>query len=590
MEEAYKTIQRLEMLRLQMDNERTSFKSHWRDLNDYILPRRGRFFVSDTNRGDRRSNKIIDTTATLAVRTLRSGMMAGVTSPARPWFRLSTPTPGMEENDDVRSWLDSVSSLMTTVFLRSNLYNVLPIIYGDMGTFGTACMLMEEDEQNILRFYPFPIGSYSIANNEKLQVDTFFREFQLTARQVVEKFGRDPQDPTKINWDNLSVTVKSYWDRGLKEEWVDIVHAILPNPNYDPNKSESKFKKYLSVYYEQGKQSSGTNRAQLGFGSLATNYKGEKIKYLRERGYDYFPILAPRWEITGEDVYGTDCPGMTALGDIKQLQLGERRSMQAIEKMVNPPMIGPVSLKTSKVSLLPGDVTYTDEREGVRGFRPAHEIRFDVNALEQKQGQTRQRVSRAFFEDLFLMLANSDRRQITAREIEERHEEKLLALGPVLEQLNQDLLDPLIDNTFMILLSRGLIPPAPEALQGADLKVEYISIMAQAQKLSSIGAIERFTNFTSNLAGADPSVLDKIDFDNLVDTYGDITSVPSGIIRSKEDVEAMRAQRAQAQAAQQQQQMMAQGADMAKALGETKIDEGSALGELVDRSGVGELI
>lgn len=572
-----------------MENERDSFRPHWRDLNDYILPRRGRFFVTDNNRGDRRTNKIIDSTATLAMRTLRSGMMAGVTSPARPWFRLTTPDPRLAEEGAVKDWLSIVSTRMNTVFLRSNLYNVLPIMYGDMGTFGTAAMIMEEDDKDVLRFYPFPIGSYSIANNEKLQVDTFYREFQMTARQIVDKFGRDKTNPGKINWDNISVTAKSYYDRGLKEEWVDIVHAILPNPNYDPNKAGAKFKKYMSVYYEQGKQSSGTNRAQLGFGALATNYKGDNIKFLRESGYDYFPVLAPRWEVTGEDVYGTDCPGMTVLGDVKQLQLGERRSMQAIEKMVNPPMIGPTSLKTSKVSLLPGDVTYTDEREGVRGFRPAHEIRFDINSLEQKQAQIRQRISRGCFEDLFLMLANSDRRQITAREIEERHEEKLLALGPVLEQLNQDLLDPLINNTFDIMVNRGLVPDPPESLQGLDLKVEYISIMAQAQKLSGLGGIERFAGFAGNIASFNPSALDKIDADQMLDVYADIISLPPGILRPDEDVAEMRDAQARAQAQAQQAEQAMQGVQAAKDLSQTDVGEGSALDELIAQADVGGL-
>lgn len=573
-----------------MENERSSFKSHWRDLNDYILPRRGRFFVSDTNRGERRSNKIIDTTATLATRTLRSGMMAGVTSPARPWFRLTTPDPALGEEGEVKDWLDIVSSRMNTIFLRSNLYNVLPIMYGDMGTFGTACMIMEEDDKEVLRFYPFPVGSYVIANNDKLQVDTFFREFQMTARQIVDKFARNPANPKEVNWDKVSMTVKSYYDQGLKEEWIDVIHAVLPNPNYNPNSPLSKHKRFLSVYYEQGKSGAGSKHTRHGFGAVATNYKGEDIKFLREKGYDYFPILAPRWEITGEDVYGTDCPGMTALGDIKQLQVAERRSLQAIEKMVNPPMIGPTSLKTHKVSLLPGDVTYTDEREGTKGFRPAHEIRFDINALEMKQQQVRQRISRAYFEDLFLMLANSDRRQITAREIEERHEEKLLALGPVLEQLNQDLLDPLIDNTFQVMVTRNLVPEPPESLQGADLKVEYISIMAQAQKLSALGGIERFTGFASQVAAANPEVLDKIDTDQLIDVYSDITSIPPGIVRSDDSVEKIRQQRAQAQQAQAQQEAMMQQAAMAKDLSETKLEEGNALDELVNQSSAGELI
>lgn len=578
-----------EKLRTQLENERTSFKPHWRDLNDHIMPRRARFFITDTNRGERRTQKIIDSTATLAVRTLRSGMMAGVTSPARPWFRLSPPSQNQEKEPGVKAWLDEVSKRMSTIFLKSNLYNVLPIVYGDMGVFSTAAMLMEEDEENIITFYPMPIGSYAIANNKKLQVDTFYREFQLTARQIVDKFARDPKDPTKVDWSIVSTSVKNYMETGLPETWLDVVHFVKPNEEWDPNKLGARYKKYISVYYERSKSvGDGSDSSSGGFGASAFSNKEENERFLRVSGYDYFPVLAPRWEVTGEDVYGNDCPGMTALGDIRQLQVGERRGMQAIEKMVNPPMVGPIALKNQKVSILPGDITYTDDREGQRGFRAAHEVRFDINALEAKQAQVRQRISRAFFEDLFLMLAQSDRRQITAREIDERHEEKLLALGPVLERLNQDLLDPLIDNAFAIMVKRGLVPDPPESMQGMDLKVEYISIMAQAQKLSSLAGIERFTGFMGQVAQFDPAVLDNIDTDKLADIYGDITSIPPGILREQADVDEMREQRAQAQAQQAQTEQASMQADTANKLAETEVGDESALDQLLAASQAGQ--
>ena len=569
----YQRRQTFNQLRTQLDNERSTFKSHWRDLNDYILPRRARFFVSDANKGDRRNLKIIDSTATLAARTLRSGMMGGITSPARPWFRLTIPDAKLAENNEVKLWLHNVTQRMTTIFLRSNLYNVLPIIYGDLGVFGTGAMIMEEDFNNVLRFYPFPIGSYMVANDEKLMVNVFMREFRMTVRQVVNRFGRDPQNPKNIKWDNISSHARSLWNTGNPEAWMDIVHVITPNEKYDPNRLESKYKKYISVYYEQG--FAGNN--QTGMHNLGV----DETKFLSEKGYDFFPVLCPRWEVTGEDVYGTDCPGMTALGDIKQLQSVEKRSLLGIEKMVNPPLIGPTAMRNSKVSVLPGDVTYVDVREGLQGFRSVYDVRFDVQKTEGKQDQTRQRISRVFYEDLFLMLANSDRRQITAREIEERHEEKLLALGPVLEQLNQDLLDPLIDNSFKIMADQGLIPPAPDQIRGSELKVEYISIMAQAQKIVGIGGIDRFVNFAGQIAASAPTVLDKIDGDQLLDIYADLTSIPPGIVRSDEAVAQIRQQRADAQAKEQQQIQQAQNVENAKKLSETKTSGGQSALELI---------
>lgn len=577
--DVYERRRRYEILRSQMYDERSSFIGHWTDLGNYILPRRPRFTISDRNRGDRRNQKIIDSTATLAARTLRSGMMSGVTSPARPWFRLTTNDQKLAESGDVKIWLNEVTELMRTVFLRSNVYNTLPIVYGDLGVFGTAAMLIEEDfTGDIIRTYAFPVGSYMLGNDDKLQVRVFMRDFMMTVRQIVEKFGRQPDG--KIDWTNISDTVKQAWEENKPESWVSVTHVIAGNDEYQIGSPVNKRKRYRSCYYERGIVDSSDQYT----GSVAE-------KFLSESGYDYFPVLAPRWEIVGEDVYGVDCPGMSSLGDVKQLQLGEKRIMQAIEKMVNPPMVGPTSLKKSAPSILPSDITYVDERDGVKGFRPAHEVNPRIAELEEKQEQVRFRIRRAFFEDLFLMLASTDRRQITAREVQERHEEKLLALGPVLEQLNQDLLDPLIDITFDIMVSKGLIPEPPETIQGDNLKVEYISVMAQAQKLSDVAGLERFGMMVGDMVKAtgDPTVIDKIDMDQFVDVYSDRLGVPPDVVRSDEAVADLRAQRANAQKQQAAIENARQVTGAVKDLAETDLEKDSALSRVIEQGQAGKL-
>lgn len=555
--------QRYQTLWGQLETERSSFISHWRDLNDYILPRRGRFTLSEGNRGDRRSKNVIDSTATFAARTLSSGMMSGVTSPARPWFRLTTPDPELAEFAAVKDWLHTVTLRMQTVLLRSNTYNALPILYQDMGVFGTGAMLVEEDEEDFIRCRTFPVGSYVIANDSKGRARVFMRQFRMTVRQIVEQFGGG--DPSKPDWTNISTQVRAHWERKDFELWVDVTHVIAPNPDRDRTKLASKYKAFTNCYYETG---------------------GAGEKLLEETGFDEFPVLAPRWSVSGDDVYGTDCPGMTALGDIRQLQFGEKKRMKAIDKILDPPLIGPAGLANVKVSLLPADITYWNERAGgTEGLRPIHEVRPDVHHLLGSQEDCRARIRRAFFEDLFLMLAYTDgsrgAQPVTAREIEERHEEKFLALGPVLEQLNQELLNPLIDRIFAIMVRRGLIPEAPEELQGASLKVEYISIMAQAQKRIGLAAINEFAGFVGSVAQMDPSVLDKLDRDQMIDEYGKMTGVPPRIIVSDEDVLAIREARADAQQAEARAAQVASMAKSAKDLASAPTDGKTALTDVL---------
>lgn len=578
MESYLKKKTRYDILKAQLDLDYYTFLPQFRDLNDYILPTRGRFFISDNNRGDRRNHKIHDPTAYLAARTLASGMMAGITSPARPWFKLSVPDPDLTEFGPVKDWLHAVSLRMTSMFLKTNLYQVLPDVYQDLGVFGTAAFLMEDDLQDVSRYYSLPIGTYRLGKDDRGKISVFFREFRMTVRQLVEKFGNKDPKTGKADWSNFSTQVKSFWDRAEYETWIDVTHVIEPNQSYDPRKPlDPKSRKFSSCYYERGTSGQSTGS------SNSVDYD----RFLRESGYDYFPILAPRWQITGNDVYGTNCPGMVSIGDVKQLQHGEKRSLQAIDKMVNPPMKAPASMKNGKSSILPGDVTYVDERDGA--FTPAHEVRMSIQELEGKQSQVRDRIRRTFFEDLFLMLANDNRSNITATEIMERKEEKLLAIGPVLEQLNQDVLDPLIDNKFYLMNQAGLIPEAPEELQGADLKVEYISVMAQAQKMIGISGIERLANFAGAIMDRNPDSAIKVDFDQMIDEYAEALGVSPRIIRSDETVEEMRAAQARAQQAQAQAENLAKTAGAAKNLSQAETQDGNALDLLLERAKAGEL-
>lgn len=552
--------QRYELLRKGLKNERSSFESHWRDLADNICPRRARFTSSDTNRGDKRNQKIIDTTPVYAARTLSAGMMSGITSPARPWFRLTTPDPQLAEFGPVKQWLDDVREIISSRFLRSNLYNVLPTLYNDVGVFATGSMLVAEDDEAGIRCTPFPIGEYCLANDHKLRVRTFLREFRMTVRQMVQRFGLQPNG--QIDWTRLSPSVKNAWERGEYEQWREVVHLIQENPDADATRLHAKFKPFLDCYYEPGNEHQG---------------------FLSESGYDEFPLLAARWELTAGDVYGTNCPGMTALGDIKQLQFNAKAGMQILDKINRPPMVASEGMKGQKLSILPGDVSWVDESSDKK-FRPAIDVsQFRFDQHENMQAQVRARIDRAFFVDLFLLMAQTDRRQITATEIMERKEEKLLALGPMLEQMNQDVLDPLIDRTFAILERRGEIPQAPPELEGQTLKVDYVSVMAQAQKALGRSGMEAFVSFATAVTLSQPTdpTWDKVDRDQLLDEYAEMTGVPTRVVVPDEQVAEVRKARAQAAQAQQHAQMLEQAAGAAKTLSQADTSGKNALTDVL---------
>jgi len=524
------------------------YDAHWRDIADFLMPRRSRFQTSDRNRGDRRFQNIIDSTGSYAVRTLESGMHAGLTSPARPWMKLMTPDPELAEFGPVKNWLHVVTQRMLTMFAQSNIYNSLPLIYGDMGLFGTGAISILPDEEDLFRTYTYPIGSYAIETSKRGIVDTFYHEHEMTVRQCVKEYGVRP-GYRDIDWSRFSTRVKDLWDRGDYEEAVTVGWFVSPNDDRMPNAIDAVKRMPFTSYHFEVETDVSAGRLD------GPDYRANK--FLRESGYNSFPVLCPRWRTTGNDSWGTEWPAAQALGDVRQLQIMERKGGMLLTKVVDPPLMGPSSLRTQKTSLVGGDITYVDVREGQQGLAPIHEVRLEgLQHLTQKEEQVRYLIRRAFYEDLFLMMAQSDMGQpITAREVEERSSEKMLVLGPVVERTNDDLLDPCVDRVYELMDAAGMIPEPPQEVQGKILKVEYTSILAQAQKLVGVVGQDRFLASITPVIQLYPEARHKVKPFVIINTYADTLGVDPRQIASDDEAEqAAEAERqAQAQAAQAEQ-------------------------------------
>ena len=535
-----------------LNNERQQgWESHWKELAENFAPRKSRFIYDRANNGSKLNQNIINSAPLRALRTQSSGMMAGLTSPSKPWFRLTTPDPEMMEYAPVREWLYSVENRMREMFAKTNLYNALPTLYQELGAFGTGCMAALESDKTVMRFEVMTAGSYYLANNEENEVDTMYRDRRMTVRQLVQKFGLE----------NCSERVKSMYKTKNYEQWIDVVHCIEPNLDRKMGMRDNKNMPFSSNWYEKGSQFEGVDG------------------FLLKSGFEEFPIMAPRWETTNEDVYG-ESPGMMALGDAKELQFEMKRKAKAIDKHVDPPMLADVSMKGKRASLIAGDITYVDPTKnasGFAGFQPAYAIKPELQALMLSIEALEDSIDEAFYVNLFLMLSMSDRRDMTATEVAERHEEKLLMLGPVMERLNSELLNKIIDRGFAIMSRRGMLPPPPDELIDVDLKVEYISILAQSMRMVGLSSIDRMVAFVGNNAQFDPQALDKVDFDQAADEYGSALGVPPGVLRSDDDVAAMREQRAQQQQAEQARVHAQESAETAKTLSETGSEDNNAL-------------
>ena len=541
-----------------MKAERQYYEAQWRELSEYILPEHGRFL--EKSEGDKKGkvgNKILNNHAGRAVNTLTAGFMAGVTSPSRPWFRLATDDPDLARFAPVKEYLQTVRDELLKMFAQSNLYKALPPMYRELVVFGSNLLFVREDIQDGIRVYNNTIGQYYLAQNDRYVVDTAYRVIKMTIWQMVEQFGLDA----------LSRSAKSMYENGSYARTRDVTHVIEPNDKEIEGLQDSIGNRaWRSVYYETDRDSP---------------------KLLEVSGFDEFPGMGVRWNTVADNVYGFG-PGQTARGDIKELQHHELMKAEAIEKMTRPPLKSPTSLKHTPINTMPNGITYYEGPAGSQeGMTPLYQVNFPLQHVLQGIAAKERAISETFHSDLFRMITDLGRTQITAREIDERREEKLLLLGPVLNRLDDELLDPLIDRAYRIGVRQDRFPPPPGEIAGKDFRVEYISVLHQAQKAVTLENIDRLASFVGQISAAsgDPTLWLKFDAPTSVDHYAESLGTPPNVVKDNERFEQEKSALIQQQQAAQALAQGQQLAETGKTLSETQTEQGTAIDRLLEGAG-----
>jgi len=551
-----------------LENERSSWVSHWQEISRVLLPRSGSFFATDANRGTQRNQDILDSSATFAIGTLAAGMQSGLTSPARPWLKIETADTDLMNIKSVSRWCDLVTQKLRTIFSRSNTYKSLHGMYGELGAFGTSAAVVLPDFQDVIRFYPLTVGEFCLSTDDRGVVNTLSRKFQMTVCQIVERFVARGRDESEWDWQRVSPSIKNMWDQHNVDAWVTVHHLIQPRKGRDIRRLDNRNMPFESIWIEDG---------------------GNDDKVLSESGYKRFPGVVTRWETKGQDIYASNCPGMIALGDIAQLQHQQLRKAQGIDYKTKPPLQVPFSLKNTDSDFLPGGISYVEMTGPHNAVRTAFDVDINLEHLLVDIQDVRQRINTAFFADLFLFLSNIQglKGQMTAREVAEIHEEKLLMLGPVVENVEGEKLRPTVDIAFDAAVEAGILPPPPPELQqegmGAELNVEFIGLLSQAQRSVSMSSVDRWVGAVASIAAAkqDLSVWDKVDTDMVIDKAANYNGIDPEMVRGDDEVQAIRQQRAQAMQAQAEAEAAQAAAATAKDLAAAPISTDNALGQVV---------
>lgn len=515
-------LKRLETL----EGERQNYQSLWQDLAKYCLPRKS-YITRERSPGQAYDYDVYDSTAIQANLVLAAGLHSYLTNPASKWFTLKTQDSRQEEEAGAKEWLSAVETIVYDTLNGSNFSQQIHELYLDLGTFGTGCLYEEEDPVDVVRFYSRPIGEVYIAEDDRERVDTVYRKFKLTARQAYEKWGKTSGEEVAKAMEN-----KKYYEQ------IDFVQCVMPRYERDVSKKDSQNMPWVSYYIEKNKR-----------------------RMISESGYNEFPFFVPRFNKHNDDAYGSS-PAMTCYSDVKMLNEMDKTIIRAAQIVVDPPISVPHDGYMLPIKWAPRAINYklrasTDDK--IEPLLTGANIPVGMEMEEQR----RTAIKKSFFVDLFLLLA--DKKDMTATEVVQRTEEKMLILAPTLGRLMSELLDPIITRTVNILARAGVLPPPPMGL--TDYKIEYTSPLARAQRMEDIKAINNTIAMIAPVAQAIPTVLDKINGDVFVDEVASINHVPPKMIRDEREVSAIREERAKQQEAMMKMQAAQSIADTADKAG-----------------------
>ena len=507
---------------------RGTWENHWQEVAERVWPSMAEMTGQRTP-GEKRSEKIFDSTAQRALPRFSAAMDSMLTPATQMWHGLHTGIPDLDENVAVQRWCDSLRDVLfrqryaPTANFASQVFEC----YMSLGAFGTSTLFIDEIPGVTLRYRAIPLSEIVIDLDHTGRVDTVYRCFQLTARQAMQVPGWADKLP-----------------RGIKSAAVDrandlfeFIHCVKPNDEYKSGKAGPDGMQFMSRYVAR---------------------QGDVL--LAESGYRSMPYAIGRYVTGPREIYGRS-PAMEALADIKSLQEMEKTMLRMAHRMVDPPLILSEEGALNAFSVRPNALNYGYLREDgtplVQPLMTGGNLPIGMEMADQK----RRAVNDSFLVTLFQILVESPR-VMTATEVMQRAQEKGALLGPTMGRQQSEFIGPIIERELDLLSSSGGLPEPPPQLMdyvmaGGEILPKYTGPLARLMRAEEAAGILRTIEAILPVAQAsgDIKVLRRINADQALKVIAEANNVPAKALRTDEELEAM--DMADQQAAQMQQLLAA---------------------------------
>lgn len=483
--------------------DRLTTENEWQRVADYCFPRRD--FTTTRSPGENRRKKIYDSTGIRSVLMLASALHANLTPVQTKWFFFKS-------NEDTREYWDDVQLKMLGIFSSPDSKFALQAheLYLDMAAFGTAVMGVF-NRNGVMVFKTLNLADCWIRENQYGVVDTLKYCQKYTADRMISEFGIE----------NVHKNVKDAFEKQDGSTKFTVLYCVGPRIKNLGRGAVSKDKPFYAAYIDVD------NKVMIG----------------EESGFDDFPFVAPRISKRSGETYGYGF-GMQAISEIVMLNEMTEVMFRAAAKNTDPPILSPIDSAVLPYRLDPGGINFYDPDVGTPEFWSNN---FQPGYLSSLIESKRADIEKIFFID-WMTLPDNDR--MTATETLQRAQDSLRNMSPVNSRAESEFLSEIIRRVYLLGIEMGKFNPPPESDQNSDVKIEYISPLAMAQKSVSASSILQGLSSVAQLAQFDPRITKIIDSeaaarDQLLNTY----FLPSSYVRSSDEYNKLLEQEEQAQSA-----------------------------------------
>lgn len=528
-----------------MKSDRGTLDSTLQEVSDRVLPRKSHITETYIPGKKRKvTTELINDTAIFANQDMAGGLFAHLCSGR--WFGLKARSKALNESESAKTWFMETTRILLEELAISNFNNEIYELLLDLGWCGTPCIGVFPGVDTWLSFETYHFSQYYIAENNRKLVDTNYRRFEYTARQAVQEWGIK----------NLSKDIQdAYNNEKDRDKKFEFIHAISPREEHSDS--------YPALSIRQ---------------PIASEWVDVKAKkMIKVDGYYEMPKFSPRWVKCSGDVWGRSS-GMSALATIKLTNTMDADVVRAGQLQVGKPILAPDDGFVGTVRIAPRAILYY--RKHLQGKDKPEVLdlggRMDwaFTLLDKKEGVIR----KAFFNDLFVMLAEQTKSQ-TAYEIAQRIEEKHSRIIAPIGRLQSELFNRLIRRCIGILGRGGRLPPVPAELSGQEYEIEYISKLALALKILEVRSLTTGIDVMAPMLEAKPDMMDNWDTDEIARGVPERVGWPVDWIRDIEERDEIREARAELEQAMQAAQMAAEAAKAAPGISKA-VEEGSVLAEM----------